>query len=66
MDRDGISDTCDNCPYVFNPSQRLDECSVVGGMCTAGLSSGALWSRTPEETTTAVPCPHPLIGNMKC
>ena len=63
IDRDGITDAYDSCPYVFNPSQYLSHCAPPVGWCPVGHSShGVLWSSVPENTTATAPCAPPYIG----
>lgn len=66
LDRDGVPDACDNCPYVFNPQQNPDRCQTIGGVCPGGLVNGILWSATSAEVADHKPCPSPLIGMQRC
>lgn len=61
-DRDGIPDSCDTCPYVFNPEQTSDLCAPQEGVCPGVREEGILWSATSAELTDRKPCPPPLIG----
>ena len=61
-DHDGIPDSCDVCPYAFNPDQTPDPCRPQEGVCLGEVSEGILWSATPAEFADRKPCAPPLIG----
>ena len=65
-DRDGISDGCDNCPSIFNPSQTPRDCPSLRGVCSAHYSGGILWNPMPEGYSDTKPCPLPSIGECLC
>lgn len=62
MDLDSIPDSCDSCPYVFNPSQNVEGCRREEEVCLAELAAGVLWSPTPAGAVDSKPCPPPLAG----
>lgn len=64
-DRDKIPDSCDNCPYVFNPSQAVEACRREEGVCSAELAAGVLWSPTSAGAMDSKPCPPPLAGRWE-
>lgn len=61
-DRDGIPDSCDNCPYNFNPDQNSTFCMVVDGACPGDVALDIVWSRTSVGLVDIKRCPSPLIG----
>ncbi len=62
IDRDGVGDDCDNCPFVFNPDQDSAVCALIKGVCPGGVVSDILWGSTPVGGTDYKPCPAPSIG----
>ena len=62
IDRDGIPESCDNCPYNFNPNQNDQACVINEGVCPGGVISGVLWSPTSPGIADRKPCPNPLSG----
>ncbi len=62
VDGDGVPNSCDTCPYVFNPDQSPHPCQPLQGVCPGGVAAGVLWSATSAELTDRKPCPPPLIG----
>ena len=65
IDKDGVPNSCDNCPYLFNPDQRDHECQAVDGSCPYDLSEGLLWPLTPGGEEVERPCPAPLSGVVR-
>ena len=61
-DRDGMPDSCDSCPYNFNPNQNRTFCEPIRGVCPAGVASDILWSQTSVGTVDIKPCLAPLLG----
>ena len=61
-DRDGIPNSCDSCPYNFNPNQTHTFCVPTSGVCPGGVASGILWSRTSVGTEDIKPCRPPMLG----
>ena len=61
-DLDNIPDSCDSCPYIFNPAQNVEVCRREEEVCPAELAAGVLWSSTPAGTVNSKPCPPPLAG----
>ena len=61
-DGDALPDTCDNCPYVFNPGQDKEMCAPLEGVCPAGVASNVLWSPTSAGSIDMKPCAPPLTG----
>ena len=60
---DGIPDSCDNCPYLFNPDQHENACPMKLGVCPYDRSEeGILWTETAAGKEDERPCPPPLSG----
>ena len=67
MDRDGIPDSCDSCPYWFNPRQNVtNQCMVnVGnGVCPNEFVEKIIWSPTESGQVDRKLCPEPLTGRI--
>ena len=57
-DRDGVSDTIDNCPYMKNPDQVDHDGDGVGDVCDGwvNVKHGTFWMGSPNGED---PCPLP-------
>jgi hypothetical protein len=54
-DADGLSNSIDNCPLVFNPDQRDDDLNDIGDACQVELSGfGALLDSDADGTADAL------------
>ena len=62
LDRDEVPDSCDSCPFVFNPQQTSDPCRVIEGICLGDIANGILWGAASVGTEDHKPCPSPLVG----
>lgn len=61
-DRDGVPNSCDVCPFVFNPEQSSEPCQPLEGVCQGILEEAVLWSAASAEIVDRKPCPPPLMG----
>ena len=64
IDRDDVPDSCDSCPYIFNPDQTPDPCAPEEGVCPGVVKEAILWSVTSAERVDRKPCPSPLTGQL--
>ena len=63
MDLDGIPNSCDVCPYTFNPAQSEGDCEGLrGGECEGEVAGGTLWSPTASGHEDTKPCRLPFSG----
>ena len=65
-DRDGVPDSCDLCPHLFNPTQANSRsCDPTEGVCPGGMAWDTLWAAAASGATDIKPCPPPLIGKAQ-
>src|SRR5829696_6302666 len=50
-DNDGVPDSSDNCPDVYNPGQRDDDGDGVGNECDDGIIPPPTWDCTGNQIT---------------
>ena len=50
-DNDGVPDSSDNCPDVYNPGQRDDDGDGVGNKCDDGIIPPPTWDCTGNQIT---------------
>eukprot|EP00117_Sycon_ciliatum_P025837 scpid1780/ scgid2551/ Cadherin EGF LAG seven-pass G-type receptor 2; Cadherin family member 10; Epidermal growth factor-like protein 2; Flamingo homolog 3; Multiple epidermal growth factor-like domains protein 3 len=68
-DYDGVLDSCDNCPWVYNPDQSALLCSnAKSARCPAGLETlpphTVVWRTGRPDHTLQQLCPGTSVGNM--
>lgn len=64
MDHDGIPDSCDSCPYWFNPRQNVTDLCMVDGVCPNEFVEKVVWSATESGQVDRQLCPEPLTGRI--
>ena len=64
LDHDGVPDSCDSCPYWFNPRQDVTDQCMIDGVCPNEFVEKVIWSATESGQVDRQLCPEPLNGRI--